>query len=73
MSAHAARENQTMNRARLLIAVGIVLLIMSLLVRVPLQGWLGFIATAVVSMALFIAGVALVANQVIQLRRFRDK
>jgi hypothetical protein len=62
-----------MMRARFLIAVGVVLLILSFVVRVPLQGWFGFITTAVVSMALFIGGVALVANQLIQMRRFRDR
>jgi predicted phage tail protein len=62
-----------MTRARFLIAVGAVLIVMSLVVNVPLHGWLGFIATAVVSMSLFIAGVALLANQLIQLRRFKDR
>jgi Domain of unknown function (DUF222) len=40
-------------------------------VNVPLHGLLGLVATAVVSIALFIAGVALVANQWIRMRRLQ--
>jgi len=62
-----------MTRAHYLFAVGVALLVLSLFVNVPLHGLLGLVATAVVSMALFIAGVALVANQWIAIRRFKDK
>ena len=59
-----------MTRAHYLFALGVALLVLSLFVNVPLHGLLGRVATAVVSMALFIAGVALVANQWIRMRRF---
>jgi hypothetical protein len=62
-----------MTRAHYLFALGVALLVLSLFVNVPLHGLLGLAATAVVSMALFIAGVALVANQWIAIRRFKDK
>ena len=62
-----------MTRARVLIAAGVALLLMSLFVNVPLRGLLGMAATAVVSMALLIAGVAAVANGVVQLRRFKGR
>ena len=62
-----------MTRAHYLFALGVALLVLSLFVNVPLHGLLGWVATAVVSMALFIAGVALVANQWIAIRRFKDK
>ncbi|WIM88897.1 hypothetical protein PT015_05305 [Candidatus Mycobacterium wuenschmannii] len=59
-----------MTRPRLLIAAGVGLILLSLFVNVPLHGYLGLTVTAVVSMALLIAGVAAVANGVVQLRRF---
>jgi hypothetical protein len=62
-----------MTRAHYLFGLGVALLVLSLFVNVPLHGLLGLVATAVVSMALFIAGVALVANQWIAIRRFKDK
>ena len=62
-----------MTRAHYLFALGVALLVLSLFVNVPLHGLLGLVATAVVSMALFIAGVALVANQWMAIRRFKDK
>jgi len=62
-----------MTRAHYLFALGVALLVLSLFVNVPLHGLLGLVATAVVSMALFIAGLALVANQWIAIRRFKDK
>ena len=62
-----------MTRAHYLFALGVALLVLSFFVNVPLHGLLGLVATAVVSMALFIAGVALVANQWIAIRRFKDK
>jgi hypothetical protein len=62
-----------MTRAHYLFALGVALLVLSLFVNVPLHGLLGLVATAVVSMALFIAGVALVANQWIAIRRFKGK
>jgi hypothetical protein len=62
-----------MTRAHYLFALGVALLVLSLFVNVPLHGLLGLAATAVVSMALFIAGVALVANQWIAIRRFKGK
>jgi hypothetical protein len=62
-----------MTRAHYLFALGVALLVLSLFVNVPLHGLLGLVATAVVSIALFIAGVALVANQWIAIRRFKDK
>jgi predicted phage tail protein len=62
-----------MTRARILIAAGAVLLVMSLFVNVPLHGVLGMAATALFSMALLIAGVAAVANGVVQLRRFKGR
>jgi predicted phage tail protein len=62
-----------MTRARVLIAAGAVLLVMSLFVNVPLHGLLGMATTAVVSMALLIAGVSAVANGIVQLRRFRGR
>ena len=62
-----------MTRAHYLFALGVALLVLSLFVNVPLHGLLGLAATAVVSMALFIAGVAVVANQWIAIRRFKDK
>ena len=62
-----------MTRAHYLFGLGMALLVLSLFVNVPLHGLLGLVATAVVSMALFIAGVALVANQWMAIRRFKDK
>ncbi|MGO9034461.1 hypothetical protein [Mycobacterium sp.] len=62
-----------MTRAHYLFALGVALLVLSLFVNVPLHGLLGLVATAVVSIALFIAGVALVANQWIAIQRFKDK
>ena len=62
-----------MTRAHYLFGLGVALLVLSLFVNVPLHGLLGLVATAVVSMALFIAGLALVANQWIAIRRFKDK
>jgi hypothetical protein len=62
-----------MTRARVLIAAGAVLIVMSLFVNVPLHGVLGLAATAVVSMALLIAGVAGVANGLVHLRRFKGR
>ena len=59
-----------MTRAHYLFALGVALIVLSFLVSVPLQGLLGLVATAVVSLALFIAGVALVANQWIRMRRY---
>jgi hypothetical protein len=59
-----------MTRAHYLLALGVGLIGLSFFVNVPLQGLLGLLATAVVSLALFIAGVALVANQWIRMRRF---
>jgi hypothetical protein len=59
-----------MTRAHYLLALGVGLIVLSFFVNVPLQGLLGLLATAVVSLALFIAGVALVANQWIRMRRF---
>ncbi len=62
-----------MTRARVLIAAGAALLLMSLFVSVPLHGVLGMAATAVVSMALLIAGVAAVANGIVELRRLKGR
>jgi predicted phage tail protein len=62
-----------MTRAHVLIVAGAVLLLMSLFVNVPLHGVLGLAASAVVSMALLIAGVAAVANGVVQLRRSKGR
>jgi hypothetical protein len=62
-----------MTRARVLIAGGAALLLMSLFVNVPLHGVLGMAATAVVSMALLIAGVAALANGIVELRRFKGR
>jgi hypothetical protein len=62
-----------MTRARVLIAAGAVLIVMSLFVNVPLHGVLGLAATAVLSMALLTAGVAGVANGVVHLRRFKGR
>jgi hypothetical protein len=59
-----------MTRAHYLFALGVALIVLSFFVNVPLQGLLGLVASAVVSLALFIAGVALVANQWIRMRRF---
>jgi hypothetical protein len=59
-----------MTRAHYLLALGVGLIVLSFFVNVPLRGLLGLVATAVVSLALFIAGVALVANQWIRMRRF---
>jgi hypothetical protein len=62
-----------MTRARVLIAAGAVLILLSLFVRVPLHGVLGVATTAVVSMALVIAGVAGVANGIVMLRRYKGR
>ncbi len=62
-----------MTRARLLIVAGAVLLASSLFVHVPLHGVLGMAVTAAVSMALLVAGVAAVANGVVELRRFKGR
>jgi hypothetical protein len=59
-----------MTRAHYLLALGVGLIVLSFFVNVPLQGLLGLLATAVVSLTLFIAGVALIANQWIRMRRF---
>ncbi|WP_292989586.1 hypothetical protein [Mycobacterium sp.] len=60
-----------MARARVLIAAGAVLIVLSLFVNVPLHGAVGLAATAVASMALLIAGVAAAANGAVQLRRYK--
>ncbi len=62
-----------MTRAYVLIVAGAVALLMSLFVNVPLNGMLGMAATAIISMALLIAGIAAVANGVVQLRRFKGR
>ena len=62
-----------MTRARLLIAAGAGLILLSLFVNVPLKGALGLATTALVSMALVIAGVAGVANGIVLLRRYRGR
>ena len=62
-----------MTRARVLIAAGAGLILVSLFVNVPLNGVLGMATTAVVSMALLIAGVAGVANGIVMLRRYRGR
>jgi hypothetical protein len=62
-----------MTRARVLILAGVALLLMSLFVNVPLHGVLGMAASALVSMALLIAGVAAVANGIAELRRFKGR
>jgi UPF0716 family protein affecting phage T7 exclusion len=62
-----------MTRAHYLLALGVALIVLSFFVNVPLQGLLGVVATAVVSIALFIAGVALAANQWIRMRRLKDE
>jgi hypothetical protein len=62
-----------MTRAYVLIVGGAVALLMALFVNVPLDGMLGMAATAIISMALLIAGVAAVANGVVQLRRFKGR
>ena len=56
-----------MTRAHYLFALGVALLVLSLFVNMPLHGLLGLVATAVVSIALFIAGVALVANAIVEI------
>jgi hypothetical protein len=61
-----------MTRAHYLFALGVALMVLSLFVNVPLHGVLGLVANTVVSMAVFIAGVALVANQWTRIRRFKD-
>jgi hypothetical protein len=62
-----------LTRAYVLIVAGAVALLMSLFVNVPLNGMLGMAATAVVSMALLIGGVAAVANGVVQWRRSKGR
>ena len=62
-----------MTRAYVLIGGGAVALLMSLFVNVPLNGMLGMAASAIISMALLVAGVAAVANGVVQLRRFKGR
>lgn len=62
-----------MTRARVLIAAGAALILLSLFVNVPLHGLLGLTVTALVSMALLIAGVAGVANGVVLLRRYNGR
>ncbi len=62
-----------MTRARVLIAAGAALILLSLFVNVPLHGLLGLTVTAVISMALLIAGVAGVANGVVLLRRYKGR
>ena len=62
-----------MTRARLLIAAGAGLILLSLFVNVPLKGALGLATTALVSMALVIAGVAGVANGIVLLRRYKGR
>ncbi len=52
-----------------LFALGVALIALSFFVNVPLQGLLGLAATAVISMALFVAGLALAINQWIRMRR----
>jgi hypothetical protein len=62
-----------MTRARALIVAGAGLILLSLFVNVPLHGWLGLTVSAVLSMALLIAGVAGVANGIVMLRRYRGR
>jgi hypothetical protein len=62
-----------MTRARILIAAGAGLILVSLFVNVPLHGVLGMATTAVVSMALLVAGVAGVANGIVMLRRYKGR
>ncbi len=62
-----------MTRARVLIAAGAALILLSLFVNVPLHGLLGLTVTAVISMALLIAGVAGVANGVVLFRRYKGR
>jgi hypothetical protein len=62
-----------MTGAYSLFAIGLALIVLSFFLNVPLHGLLGLVAGAVVSMALFIAGVALVANQWIRIRQYKDR
>ena len=62
-----------MTRARVLIAAGAGLILLSLFVNVPLKGALGLATTALVSMVLVIAGVAGVANGIVLLRRYKGR
>jgi hypothetical protein len=59
-----------MTRARLLIAVGVLLTVLSFFVDLPLNGIIGSIINALIAMALLIGGVAGIVNGLIQLRRF---
>ena len=61
-----------MTRSHVNIAIGLTLIVLSLVVYVG-QGVAGFVATAVVSMALLIAGVALVANRNTHWRELRPR
>jgi hypothetical protein len=59
--------------ARINIAIGLVLIVLSFFVRVPLDGALGLVLNIVISLGLFIAGIALIANRNTPWRELRPR
>jgi hypothetical protein len=58
---------------RVNVAVGIALIVLSFVVRLPLHGPVGLVLNIVVSLTLFIAGVALLANRNTPWRELRPR
>jgi hypothetical protein len=59
--------------ARMNIAVGLALIVLSFFVRVPLYGAVGMVLNIVISLSLFIAGIALIANRNTPWRELRPR
>jgi hypothetical protein len=55
------------------IAVGLALIVSSFFLRVPLDGAVGMVLNIVISLALFIAGIALIANRNTPWRELRPR
>lgn len=59
--------------ARINIAVGLALIVLSFFVRLPLNGAVGMVLNIVISLGLFIAGIALIANRNTPWRELRPR
>ena len=59
--------------ARINIALGLALIVLSFVVGLPLHGPVGVVVNIVISLAMFIAGVALLANRNTHWRELRPR
>jgi hypothetical protein len=59
--------------ARINIALGLALIVLSFVVGLPLRGPLGVVVSVVISLGMFIAGLALLANRNTPWRELRPR